>query len=78
MVMSGLHVGKTIQIALWRLNLAENTGVRKTDLEAIALVLAGAYEDWSKKVDMTMKKNGDICHTCKSYCTQNLLCICVR
>lgn len=41
MVTSGLYIGDIIQLATWRLNLAENTGVRKTDLEAIALGLAG-------------------------------------
>lgn len=45
MVTSGLRVGNIIQRAIWRLHLAEKTRVRKADLEAIALVVAGEYED---------------------------------
>lgn len=40
---SGLCVGNIIRIAVWRLNVAENTRVRKTDLEAVALALTGDY-----------------------------------
>ena len=43
--MSGFYVGNIIQIAIWRLNVAENTRVRKTDLEAIAQDLTGDYEN---------------------------------
>lgn len=41
MVISGLCVGNIIQRAIWKLNLAENTRIRRPDVEAIALVLTG-------------------------------------
>ena len=45
MTWSSVYFGNTVQVAIWRLNLTENTKVREANLEAIALVLAGEYED---------------------------------